>query len=578
MASKIIVKNNINSELSITHADNKPAKSIIGSDIAVAVNTINDFPLGASDGDTVIVRDLNRGGTFIYDSTEVANDNQGTNFNGWIRQYSGAVNVKWFGAVDDYYLPNGSINPLPTDNYIQIQNAFNTANIVVFPQNSVFYVSAKLSVYSGFNGNNSILICDSDGLFITKKTGYERQGDVQLYENLKVHSNKKGISNTGISFGNNYMRQGTMRNIEVSFFSKNIDLSVSNLYINLFDMCNFNGYSSAGNPPVGTNIYVDVTGLSNSGENIVFTNCTIADADVCINNNGFELLFDNCSIDYSTTYLIADSYSSRNIFQNCHFETRWCSNAYGLFTVSNSSLLQITGGNFYVNNSASNSNTLDWNSHIIHNVNSSDIKIENVRFGIDPTYPYVSIIDKDNVNSFSVINIKNNSIGKPYTPTNSILDSLLTNGNIEAFFSVANTFDTNTTINYNTTDIPTGALNGAKTVSFNNTVAIDYYVTLTGKITFNPNQALSFGGFFKYGAYTTTPSSSMQVWFIAGDGVTSLFTESIPIVTAVNTWEYKNLHTNFAPAGTSFVQFRVTTHIAKGIDFNMNSLIIGVDN
>jgi len=96
--SKLVIKNNINSELSIIHSDNKPAKSIIGTDIAVAVDTINGFPLVASDGDTVIVRDLNRGGTFIYDSSKVANDNQGTNFNGWIRQYDGAVNVKWFGA------------------------------------------------------------------------------------------------------------------------------------------------------------------------------------------------------------------------------------------------------------------------------------------------------------------------------------------------------------------------------------------------------------------------------------------------------------------------------------------------
>ena len=99
--SKLVIKNNINSELSITHADNKPAKSIIASDIAVAVDTINDFPLDASDGDTVIVRDLNRGGTFIYDSSKVAEHNDGTNFNGWIRQYSSAVNVKWFGASKD---------------------------------------------------------------------------------------------------------------------------------------------------------------------------------------------------------------------------------------------------------------------------------------------------------------------------------------------------------------------------------------------------------------------------------------------------------------------------------------------
>jgi len=45
-----------------------------------------------------IVKDLDRGGTFIYDSSKVGEDNQGTNFNGWIRQYSGDVHVKWFDS------------------------------------------------------------------------------------------------------------------------------------------------------------------------------------------------------------------------------------------------------------------------------------------------------------------------------------------------------------------------------------------------------------------------------------------------------------------------------------------------
>jgi len=66
--AKITLKNNTNSELSITHADNKPAKSIIGTDIVVAVNTINDFPLDASDGDTVIVKKSGAGGVYVYNS------------------------------------------------------------------------------------------------------------------------------------------------------------------------------------------------------------------------------------------------------------------------------------------------------------------------------------------------------------------------------------------------------------------------------------------------------------------------------------------------------------------------------
>lgn len=54
-----------------------------------------------STGEVVFVKDLDRGGTFIYDSTLIASDDQGTNFNGWIRQFDGPVNVKWFGAVGD---------------------------------------------------------------------------------------------------------------------------------------------------------------------------------------------------------------------------------------------------------------------------------------------------------------------------------------------------------------------------------------------------------------------------------------------------------------------------------------------
>jgi len=60
------------------------------------VATIDDFPTeDIVDGTSCIVKDLDRGGLFLYDSSKVADNNDGTNFNGWIRQYSGAVNVKW---------------------------------------------------------------------------------------------------------------------------------------------------------------------------------------------------------------------------------------------------------------------------------------------------------------------------------------------------------------------------------------------------------------------------------------------------------------------------------------------------
>jgi hypothetical protein len=50
---------------------------------------------------TAIVKDNNRGGVFIYDGAQSGVNNGGTIFNGWVRQYDGAVNVKWFGAKGD---------------------------------------------------------------------------------------------------------------------------------------------------------------------------------------------------------------------------------------------------------------------------------------------------------------------------------------------------------------------------------------------------------------------------------------------------------------------------------------------
>jgi len=154
----IKVKNNINSELSITHADNKPAKSIVGTDIAVAVNTINDFPLGASDGDTVIVRDLNRGGTFIYDSAEVANDNQSTNFNGWIRQSNFSPNSQTFINTNTGYGKDSLISYTGTIGFNTCIGYLTSSKLVSGGNNTSLGSRAH---YQNISGNNSVAIGDS---------------------------------------------------------------------------------------------------------------------------------------------------------------------------------------------------------------------------------------------------------------------------------------------------------------------------------------------------------------------------------------------------------------------------------
>lgn len=103
--------------------------SITKIDIPAIVETIDELSLvDINKYTTAIVKDIDRGGTFIYIASNLAINNGGTIFNGWTRQYSGAANVKWFGAKGDgitddtlafssidaigepYIVPNGTYN------------------------------------------------------------------------------------------------------------------------------------------------------------------------------------------------------------------------------------------------------------------------------------------------------------------------------------------------------------------------------------------------------------------------------------------------------------------------------------
>ena len=86
------------------YIENIDPTSILDTVNGIIVENVTDLiNIDVSVHKTAIVRDINRGGTFIWNSTGTANG--GTVFAGttgyWIRQYSGAVNVKWFGAVGD---------------------------------------------------------------------------------------------------------------------------------------------------------------------------------------------------------------------------------------------------------------------------------------------------------------------------------------------------------------------------------------------------------------------------------------------------------------------------------------------
>ena len=146
MSTNINLKNSTDTTFSITHSDGANTKVLDSKDIAVAIDTVADFPANPNNGDVVIVRDLNRGGTFIYDSSEVAGSNDGTNFDGWIRQYSGAVNVTWFGAKGDGTILEQSL--------LDVLASFNDVH---FPYGVYNFGSNQLSI----SLSNSKITCDA---------------------------------------------------------------------------------------------------------------------------------------------------------------------------------------------------------------------------------------------------------------------------------------------------------------------------------------------------------------------------------------------------------------------------------
>lgn len=69
--------------------------------IKFTVDTVDELlTITGEENQVIVVSDENRGGTFIYRSAKSTVNDGGVTFNGWCRQFGGAVNVKWFGDDD----------------------------------------------------------------------------------------------------------------------------------------------------------------------------------------------------------------------------------------------------------------------------------------------------------------------------------------------------------------------------------------------------------------------------------------------------------------------------------------------
>jgi len=202
--------------------------------INYSVNTVDDLTvLTGEDGDIVVVSDIDRGGTFVYDSSKSAENNGGTVFNGWVRQYDGAVNVKWFGAKGD-----GA-----TDDTTSIQNAINYSSI------NIEYLDISYGVYYV----NKITYNDPTNLFSERgKTTY---GILFLKDNTRI------TGNGTLKVGDNIINQS---------FTYSADIN-SGVYLN-YEMPGTKGFqlfvSSNATNVLVSNLTIDLNGYNNKSQGV----------------------------------------------------------------------------------------------------------------------------------------------------------------------------------------------------------------------------------------------------------------------------------------------------------------------
>ena len=261
----------------------------------IKTNTIAEMEaLTPINGDVCFVKDLDRGGTFIYDSTKVAEDNQGTNFSGWIRQYSGAVNVKWFGE---------------TENKLYVSSLGLDTNNGINSNKPVSTINKAIQLLSDYNIEQELfeIIFQDNSFLLTEPVIIDSK-------KVKIIGNATSIDATGITTSHAFL--------------------ITNSYVEMSNISILGCSYSA--------IYTDKNGYF-KGKNL---NCSNNGWRGIQAINGGELYLENCTTSNNLLSGIECLLNSKGIFYNCISD----SNGWAGFSATNSSIC-------YINKCSGNLNT-----------------------------------------------------------------------------------------------------------------------------------------------------------------------------------------------------------------------------
>lgn len=268
------------------------------NNITYQVQTLSDLVNVPKEVAVCVVTDSVRGGVFYYDESQKDVNNDGTIINGWVRQFDGAINVKWFGAVG-----NGV-----TDDRAAIQKVLDSYNSVFIPDGT-YLISATLNVKQKTNitgGGNSVIYSQEDITFV--KLASEVGVFDLRFSGVQDKYNQVGILvDGGASLGECHKTiVSKCRFSQVGGDGYRV-INVSSEYSNI---CSNNIFVNCG---VGVNIELKGSGTSVTG--CVFDNCQTG-----IKSKGAKAEIVGCSLtqnNYGVVLASGDSTPSKTIFSSC---------------------------------------------------------------------------------------------------------------------------------------------------------------------------------------------------------------------------------------------------------------------
>ena len=178
-----------------------------------------------STGDIAVVTNEGISGTFIYDAALSATDNGGTIIDGWVRKYSGALKVRWFGAIgsgtgDDYANIIKAISALKVTDVGPSTGTESASPQVLDFEDGVYNISDALPLgqYHHYKGDNAVIRKHPVDYSVSSGTAFVGDG-----RNSKIKGFTLQEFATAININNSNINASTVDIEDVTFI--NCDLA-----------------------------------------------------------------------------------------------------------------------------------------------------------------------------------------------------------------------------------------------------------------------------------------------------------------------------------------------------------------